>query len=74
MASGSSKSNVLPTRAEAVINFRIIPGETAGQVRDRVIEIIDDERVEVSMESAFDPSPVSPTDSAGYQLLGSPKR
>lgn len=69
MASGSSKSNILPTRAEAVINFRIIPGETAESVRDRVIEIIDDERVEVSMEYAIDPSPVSPTDSAGFELL-----
>jgi carboxypeptidase PM20D1 len=69
MASGSSKSNILPTRAEAVINFRIIPGETAGSVRDRVVEIIDDDRIEVSMEYAIDPSPVSPTDSAGFELL-----
>ena len=71
MASGSTKSNVLPTRAELVINFRIIPGETAESVRDRVVEIIDDERVTVTMESVFDPSPVSPTDSWGYELLSS---
>ncbi len=69
MASGSSKSNILPTRAEAVINFRILPGETAESVRDRVVGIIDDERVDVSMEYAIDPSPVSPTDSPGYELL-----
>ena len=69
MASGSSKSNILPTRAEAVINFRIMPGETAESVRDRVVGIIDDERVAVSMEYAIDPSPVSPTDSMGYELL-----
>ena len=69
MASGSSKSNILPTRAEAVINFRIIPGETAESVRDRVIGIIDDERVDVTMEYTIDPSPVSPTDSMGYELL-----
>jgi carboxypeptidase PM20D1 len=69
MASGSSKSNILPTRAEAVVNFRILPGETAETVRDRVVEIIDDERVKVIMETSFDPSPVSPTDSMGYELL-----
>ena len=69
MASGSSKSNILPTRAEAVVNFRIFPGETAESVRDRVIEIIDDERVQVIMETNFSPSPVSPTDSMGYELL-----
>jgi len=69
MASGSSKSNILPTRAEAVINFRILPGETAELVRDRVVGIIDDDRVDVSMEYSIDPSPVSPTDSMGYELL-----
>ncbi len=69
MASGSSKSNILPTRAEAVINFRVIPGQTVEEVRDRVIELIDDERVQVIMETAVNPSPVSPTDSMGYELL-----
>lgn len=71
MASGSSKSNILPTRAEAVVNFRIVPGETAELVRQRVIDIIDDERVEVIMETNIGPSPVSPTDSVGYELLAS---
>ncbi|MEL6870529.1 MAG: M20 family peptidase [Pseudomonadota bacterium] len=71
MASGSSKSNILPTRTEAVVNFRILPGETAESVRDRVIEIIDDERVQVIMETNINPSPVSPTDSMGYELLAS---
>ena len=69
MASGSSKSNILPTRAEAVVNLRILPGETAAAVRDRVLDIIDDDRVQVIMETSFDPSPVSPTDSRGYELL-----
>jgi carboxypeptidase PM20D1 len=69
MASGSSKSNILPTRAEAVINFRILPGESVESVRDRVIGIIDDDRVEVIVEYGINPSPVSPTDSMGYKLL-----
>jgi carboxypeptidase PM20D1 len=69
MASGSSKSNILPTRAEAVVNFRILPGDTAESIRERVVDIIDDERVEVIMETNINPSPVSPTDSMGYQLL-----
>jgi len=71
MASASPKSNILPTRAQAVINFRILPGETVETVRQRVVEIIDDERVEVSAEYGSDPSPVSPTDSRGYQLIAS---
>lgn len=71
MASASPKSNILPTRAQAVINFRILPGETVQTVRQRVVEIIDDKRVEVSNEYGSDPSPVSPTDSRGYQLIAS---
>jgi len=71
MASGSSKSNILPTQAEALINFRIIPGETSDSVRDRVVELIDDERVEVTKEMIFEPTPISPTDSMGYQTLAS---
>ena len=69
MASGSSKSNILPTRAEAIVNFRVIPGETPESVRDRVVNLIDDDRVEVIMEYAIPPSSVSPTDSMGYELL-----
>lgn len=71
MASGSPKSNILPTRAQGVINFRILPGETVETVKQRVIEIIDDERVEVASEFGIDPSPVSSTESRGYQLLAS---
>jgi carboxypeptidase PM20D1 len=71
MASGSPKSNILPTKAQGVVNFRILPGETVESVRQRVIEIIDDERVEVSAEYGSDPSPVSPTDTRGYGLIAS---
>lgn len=71
MISGSPKANILPTRATAVINFRILPGETVDSVRQRVIEVIDDERVQVSAEYGNNPSPVSPVDSRGYQLIAS---
>jgi carboxypeptidase PM20D1 len=69
MASGSPKSNILPTRATAVINFRIFPGETVESVRQRVVDLIADGRVVVTTEMATDPSPVSPTDSRGYELI-----
>ena len=69
MVNGSPKSNILPTRATAVINFRILPGETVESVKQRVIELIDDDRVVVTSEYGFNPSPVSPVDSRGYQLI-----
>jgi len=70
MVAGSPKSNILPTRATGVINFRIMPGETVETVRDRVAEIVDDERVSVTTEMEVNPSAVSPTDSWGYELIG----
>lgn len=69
MVSGSPKSNILPTRATAVINFRILPGETVESVKQRVIGLIDDERVVVRSEYGVNPSPVSPTDSRGFELI-----
>jgi len=71
MASASPKANILPTRAEAVINFRILPGETVETVMQRVIGLIDDDRVEVSAEFGSDPSPVSPIDTRGYRIIAS---
>ena len=71
MASGSPKSNILPTRAQAVINFRILPGETVESVRQRVVEIIDDERVAVTTEFGSDPSPISTVETRGYELIAS---
>jgi len=74
MASGSPKSNILPTRATAVINFRILPGETMETVRKRVVALIDDTRVQVSTEYGTDPSPVSPVESRGYRIVASTVR
>jgi carboxypeptidase PM20D1 len=71
MFNGSPKANILPTRATAVINFRIIPGETVETVKQRVINLIDDDRVIVKDEYGHNPSAVSPIDSRGYELIAS---
>jgi len=66
------KDNVLPTLATAVVNFRIIPGETPEFVRDRVIRIINDKRVEVDFQEQFsvsEPAPVSETSALGFQVI-----
>ena len=69
MVSGSPKSNILPTRATGVVNFRILPGETVETVKQRITEIVDDDRVEITAEYGQNPSKVSPTDSTGYALI-----
>lgn len=71
MIAGSTKSNILPTRAEAVVNFRIMPGESSAGVREHIVRAIDDERVTVQIEMTTEPSPVSSTDSPGYRLIAS---
>jgi carboxypeptidase PM20D1 len=65
------KDNVLPGLAEAVVNFRILPGETIAEVSDRVNSVINDERVsfEALRENAWEPSPVSPVDSTAYRHM-----
>lgn len=64
------KDNVIPTSARAVINFRIIPGETIDDVIAHVNKVVDDERVQVEiLNEGFNPSPVSPVDNAQYESI-----
>ncbi len=70
MIQGSPKENVLPIRAFAIVNFRIIPGETPESVLDHVRKVVDDSAVAVTMVgAATPPSPVSSTTSAAYRIL-----
>jgi len=69
MLKGSSKSNVLPTEASAVANFRIFPGETSDSVLAHVRQSIDDPRVELEVFMETNPSPVSPSDSKEFKML-----
>jgi carboxypeptidase PM20D1 len=69
MISGSPKANILPTQARAVINLRTLPGETVESVKQRVIDVINDERVRVDDEYGNDPSVFSPVDSRGFDLI-----
>jgi carboxypeptidase PM20D1 len=67
---GGIKANVLPSKATAVVNFRIAPGDTVESVLDHVRRVVEDPRVTVvEAREAREPSPVSPTDSEGYRLV-----
>jgi carboxypeptidase PM20D1 len=70
MIQGSPKENVLPIRAQAIVNFRIIPGETPESVVEHVRKVVDDTAVAITLaEPATPPSPVSSTTSAAYRTL-----
>lgn len=66
-----AKENILPTEATALVNHRILPGDTVDSVEEHVRRTLKDEKIEVKRDAdeAGDPSPVSPLDSAGMQTL-----
>lgn len=68
---GGVKANVLPISARAVVNHRIIPGETQASVLERVERVIDDPRVQVRIlgDEGVDPSPISDPEGPAFQLL-----
>lgn len=62
--------NVIPGLAEAVVNFRLLPGDTIASVTEHVKQKAGSDRFELmALPGAAEPSPVSPTQSASYQLI-----
>jgi carboxypeptidase PM20D1 len=72
MVAGGVKANVLPQEARAVINFRILPGDTVAGVLDHVRRVVGD-GVAISSRGfggeASDPPPMSSTGSTGFTAL-----
>jgi carboxypeptidase PM20D1 len=66
-----TKENVLPSRARAVVNFRILPGDSVAGVVAHVRRVVDDTSVHVRAMEGFssEPSAVSRTDGEPYRLL-----
>lgn len=65
-----NKENVLPGQADAVVNFRILPGDSVASVTEHVKRVIADDRIEVQvLGSGFEPSSVSSAQAAPFQLL-----
>ena len=66
-----AKDNVLPSYARAVINFRILPGDSIATVVEHVKRVVNDDRVEVKIAGRFsaEPSAVSSTTSNAFRML-----
>lgn len=75
IVNAGNKENVLPGRAEATVNFRILPGDTKEQVMDHVRRQVTkavgatDTFELFALPGAVNASKVAPTDSAQYKLL-----
>lgn len=72
MFEGSIQDNVLPARARAVVNFRILPGESVASVTEHVRQTIDDPQVQIKPllgPVITEPSSVSDTSSPNFETL-----
>lgn len=65
------KDNVIPLNAEAVINFRILPGETSSDVLNHIKTVLNDNRFEVKPLKDFinEPAPFASSDAPGFKMV-----
>lgn len=64
------KENLVPADAKAVVNFRLLPGETVDDVVNHVKTVIDNDQIEVKVLGwANEASPVSSVESDGFNIL-----
>lgn len=65
------KDNVLPAEATALVNFRLLPGDTKAGVMAHVRQVVADEGVELTEYGGFgvEATPVSSIDSEAFRLL-----
>ncbi|MEP6723953.1 MAG: M20 family peptidase [Variovorax sp.] len=65
-----NKDNVLPGRAEAAVNFRVLPGDTLASVEAHLRKSLGNDAIQVkAYPGNSEPSPVSPVDSTGYRAV-----
>lgn len=61
MIEGGHAPNALPQRARAVVNCRIMPGETAAQTRAELVRVVADDSVHVTAINDGSAIPASPS-------------
>jgi len=71
MLAAGVKENVLPQTASAIVNFRILPGQSRQQIIQQVEVIIADDAVQVVEAGSIssEPSAISSKDSAVFKVL-----
>lgn len=71
MFEAGTKENVLASHARAVVNFRVLQGDSSADVIDHVRDVVDDPRVRTRLAGAFlaEPSAVSSSASERFATL-----
>lgn len=68
MANGSPAPNVLPQKASAIVNFRIMPGQTIDDVEAHIRKYAGP-KAEIKLIGGCNPSKLSPTDSRAFKVI-----
>jgi carboxypeptidase PM20D1 len=70
MMKGSDGTNVLSPEVEFVVNFRLLPGDTAKKVREHIAKATEGFDVEVEeIDNTREASAISPTNTKAYKLI-----
>ena len=69
MMNAGVKENVVPQRAEARVNFRLLPGTTADSVVDYVTEVVDDPEVSIRYDRWDNRPGVADHEGEGYAAI-----
>ncbi|MAT91343.1 MAG: hypothetical protein CME59_01950 [Halioglobus sp.] len=69
MFNAGVKENVVPQRAEAKVNFRLLPGTTPEQVVQRITRLVDDPQVQVIASEWDNIPPVADHEAEGFAVI-----
>lgn len=69
MFNAGVKENVVPQRAEAKVNFRLLPGDTPAQLLARIEEIVDDPEIEILTNDWDSVPPVADPEGPGFEVI-----
>ena len=69
--SGSAAANVLAERATATVNIRVAVGSSVDESVAHIRRVIRDELVTIEVLESSEPSPISPSSGAAWELIAS---
>lgn len=65
-----NKENVLPGRADALVNFRVLPGDNSDGVTAHVKSVVANDKITVEKRGfSYEPTPISPSAAPSYRLI-----
>lgn len=69
MFNAGIKENVVPQRAEAKVNFRLLPGDTPDMVVEYIEEVVDDPLVEIGYEQWDNLPAIADASGSGFAVI-----